>query len=81
MTEERRKSVLLDSDVDRIGEAFEQRLTSFCERIGYDVSTPESRDEIRTDHKFVRIIRKGILWVLGAGSAAWIGAAAAGWLP
>ena len=78
MSEERRKSLLLESDLDRIGEAFEKRLEVFCERLGYDVSTPESRDAIRTDHKFVRYVRKGALWVIGGAATAYITAAAAG---
>jgi hypothetical protein len=80
MAEERRKSLLTESDFDKIGEQFDQRQTKILELIGYDVTTPESRDAIRTDHKFVRYLRKGTLWVVGVGSAAYITAAAAGWV-
>ena len=80
MSEERRKSLLLESDLDRIGEAFERRLESFCEKLGYDVTTPESRAEIRDDHRFVRVARKGALWVAGTAVVAIAGAAAAGWV-
>jgi hypothetical protein len=80
MTEERRKSVLQDTDFDRIGEAFEQRLASFCEKIGYDVTTPESRSEIRDDHRFVRLLRKAAVGIIAAFVVAIAGAAAAGWV-
>jgi hypothetical protein len=66
MGEERRKSSLTDNDLDRIGEAFDNRLTSFCERIGYDVTTPESRAEIRKDHEFVRESRKAKAKIVAA---------------
>lgn len=76
---ERRKSVLLDSDLDRIGEAFDRRLTSFCEKIGYDVTTPESRAAIRDDHSFVRNFRKRAGWIITTivGAAIVSGVAAA----
>lgn len=80
MSEERRKSLLLESDLEKIGEAFDRRLEGFCERIGYDVSTAESRDAIRTDHKFVRYVRKGVLWVIALAGGAYITAAMAGWV-
>lgn len=70
MTGERRKSVLTDDDLDRIGENFDKRLTNFCEVIGYDVTTPESRSEIRDDHKFVRDARKAKAKIVGAALAA-----------
>lgn len=80
MTEERRKSLLQDSDFEKIGEAFEQRLASFCEKIGYDVTTPESRSEIRDDHRFVRLLRKAAVGIIAAMIVAVAGAAAAGWV-
>lgn len=76
---ERRKSVLQDSDLDRIGEAFDQRLTSFCEKIGYDVTTPETRAEIREDHTWVRKWRNRTGWIVATvvGAAIASGVAAA----
>jgi hypothetical protein len=75
-----RKPALSESDLDRIGEAFDKRLTSFCEVIGYDVTTPESRSAIRDDHKFVRALRRAAVWLIGVVVVAAAGAAAAGWL-
>lgn len=56
--QERRKSVLSDDDVERIGEAFDKKISVLCETIGYDITTPDSRSEIRKDHEFVRDSRK-----------------------
>lgn len=79
---ERRKSVLTDEDITRIKgathEIFAEQFTRWGESIGYDVTTPDSRDAIRTDHKFVRYLRKGSLWAIGIAAAAFITAAAAG---
>ena len=84
MPEERRKSALTDDDLDRIKgaihETFTQQFTRWAETIGYDVSSPESRSDIRDDHRFVRYLRKGSGWVIGIAAAAYIGAAAAGWI-
>lgn len=84
MSEERRQSTITDHDVNRIKGAIHETLaeqfTRWAETIGYDVTTNESRDAIRTDHKFVRYLRKGSVWVVGIAAAAYIGAAAAGWV-
>jgi hypothetical protein len=84
MDDERRKSALTDDDLDRIKgaihETFAEQFTRWCETIGYDVTSNDSRDAIRTDHKFVRYLRKGSVWVVGIAAAAYIGAAAAGWV-
>ena len=58
MSGERRKSILTDEDVDRIGEVFDRRQSQLFETIGYDISSASARDEIRDDHKFVRDSRR-----------------------
>lgn len=63
---ERRRSVLSDDDFDKIGEAFEKKLNGLFEVIGYDISTPETRTEIRKDHEFVRDSRKAKAIIIGA---------------
>lgn len=55
---EQRKSMLTDSDIERIGEAFDRKMQGLFEMIGYDTSTPDSRSEIRKDHEFVRDARQ-----------------------
>lgn len=56
--QERRNAVLTDADVARIETAFDKRLNSLFEMIGYDTTTPESRSSIRKDHEFVRSARR-----------------------
>lgn len=63
---DRRKSSLTEDDFARIGETFDHRLSNLFEVIGYDTSTPDSRAEIRDDHKFVRDARKAKGTILGA---------------
>lgn len=77
---ERRKSVLTESDVERISKAFAGERDKFFELIGYDVTTPESRGEIRDDHRFIRLFRKSAVWIVGTVLVAVAGAAAAGWV-
>lgn len=68
MADERRKSILTEDDVTRIQgaieETFTEQLNRWAETIGYDMSSQESRSEIRDDHRFVRSARKGLLWVI-----------------
>ena len=82
--QERRKSALTDDDLDRIkgaiNETFAQQFTRWCETIGYDVTSQESRGEIRDDHRFVRMARKGAVWTIATVVIALAGAAAAGWV-
>jgi len=56
--QERRKSHLTDHDLERIGDAFDERLSKRFELIGYDDTTPESRAEIRKDHEWTRTTRQ-----------------------
>lgn len=85
MSDERRKSVLTDEDLGKIQgaihETFAQQFTRWCEAIGYDVTTPESRSAIRDDHRFISIMRKSAVWVVATAVIAIAGAAAAGWVP
>ena len=80
--QERRKGLLSDEDLGRIKgamtESFEEQFTRWCETIGYDVTTPESRSAIRDDHRAVRLGRKLAVWFIGAVILAGIGAAMAG---
>lgn len=64
MSDERRKSVLTDADFEKIGEAFEKKQAQLFETIGYDVSSHESRSEIRKDHDFVRSARSWKAWIV-----------------
>ena len=69
-TQERRRASLTDHDVSRIKEtfreSFKESFTDWCETIGYDVSTAETRSEIRDDHQFVRTVRKAALIIIVA---------------
>ncbi len=56
---ERRSGILTDDDIERLSVVLDHRISTFFENIGYDVSTPKSRAEIRDDHGFVRDWRKG----------------------
>lgn len=76
---ERRKSILTEDDIEKIGKAFDQRQTQLFETIGYDVTTPESRSAIRDDHRFVRILRQISVWGSGVAIIAIAGVAAAKW--
>jgi hypothetical protein len=78
--DQQERTSLTDSDFDKIGEAFDKRLTSLFEVIGYNVTTPESREEIHKDHTFVRSMRGGIKYLIGTAVVAVAGAAAAAWL-
>ena len=87
---ERRTNVLSDADIDRIEKAFDKRVSTLFETIGYDTSTPEARTEIRKDHEFVRDARKakvtiitGALGAIGSGIAwlIYMGAKAVGKAP
>lgn len=64
MAEERRKSVLTEFDFEKIGETFERKQAQLFETIGYDVSSHESRSEIRKDHDFVRSARSWKTWLV-----------------
>lgn len=75
---DRRKSLLSDGDIERVGEVFDRKMQSMFEVIGYDTSTPDSRTEIRKDHEFVRDARKAkaivivaMLIAFGGSIAAW----------
>jgi hypothetical protein len=87
---ERRKSVLAEGDIQRIEAAFDKRMGTMFEMIGYDISTPKSREEIRKDHEFVRDARKAkaavitaVLTSVGSGLAwlLYMGAKAVGKAP
>lgn len=71
--------MLSDDDLGRIKgamtESFEEQFTRWCETIGYDVTTPESRSEIRDDHRAVRLGRKAVVWVMGLIVAGGVAAA------
>lgn len=78
LTDDRRKSLLSDHDIERIGEQFDRKMQGMFEVIGYDTTTPDSRSEIRKDHEFVRDARKakaiviiGMLTAFGGSIAAW----------
>lgn len=70
---DRRKAILSDSDIERIGDAFDHKMRGLFEVIGYDTSTPESRSEIRKDHEFVRSARNA----KGTAVTAFLGSIAA----
>jgi deoxyxylulose-5-phosphate synthase len=85
-----RKSILSDGDIQRIEAAFDKRIDTLFEMIGYDTSTPKSGEEIRKDHEFVRDARHAkaavitaILTSVGSGLAwlLYMGAKAAGKTP
>lgn len=82
--DEGRRPSLTDADVEKIKGAIHQTFAGefirWCETIGYDVSSQESRSAIRDDHRFIRLFRKGAVWVIGAALVAIAGAAAAGWV-
>lgn len=78
-TPERRKSLLTDDDIEKIGGVFTKHQTQLFETIGYDVTTPESRSAIRDDHRFVRIARQVAVWGSGVAIVAIAGVAAAKW--
>jgi hypothetical protein len=54
----RRRANLTDDDHERIQKSFESSQLRFFEMIGYDATTPASRQEIRKDHEFVRGARR-----------------------
>lgn len=63
---EQRRSILSEGDLDAIGRAFDDRMNSMFEIIGYDISTPESRAEINKDHQMVRDARKAKALILSS---------------
>ena len=64
--QERRVSVLTESDIEKIAGMIVQERTAWAETLGYDVSTPHSRSEIRKDHELVRDLRRAKGKILGA---------------
>ena len=79
---ERRIATLTEADYERLSKMFDERLDRMAELIGYDVSTHESRDEIRRDHEFTREARKGISAIRSRGMMALVSAIVTGiaWL-
>lgn len=78
ISSERRRNVLSNDDIDRIGDMFSQKMDSLFETIGYDVSNHDSRSNIRKDHEFVRWLRRakgkllGAFWAgIGGSCALW----------
>lgn len=56
--QEQRRNVLTDNDVERIKNMMVAERTAWAESIGFDVSTPRSRLEIRKDNEFTRNMRR-----------------------
>ena len=56
---DQRKRVLTNEDVAKIGDAFDERMSSLFETIGYNVNSPDERAKIRADHIWVRDLRTG----------------------
>lgn len=56
---DQRKNVLTDDDFVKIGDAFDERMSTLFETIGYDVGSPQERANIREDHVWIRSIRVG----------------------
>lgn len=61
MTErpERRARTLTDDDIDELMRRIDVAFVRQMETIGYDVSTPKAREQIRKDHEFGRDLRVG----------------------
>lgn len=56
---ERRASSLSEDDFARIEQTFDKSIFRVFELIGYDVTEPKEREEIREDNRFVRRFRLG----------------------
>jgi hypothetical protein len=61
MTErtERRARTLTDDDIDELMRRIDLAFARQMEAIGYDVTTPKAREQIRKDHEFARDLRLG----------------------
>jgi len=63
---ERRSSVLTDTDIEKIKNMMVAERIEWAETLGYDVTTPQSRLEIRKDHELVRNLRYAKGKIIGA---------------
>jgi len=65
---------LSDAELQEIADKLAEKLESVFESIGFDISTQESRRELRDDHAWMRDWRRGankarnVVWGLGFAS-------------
>lgn len=76
---DRRGRQLTDADIDELMRRLDAAWQQNAENIGYDITTPLARSEIREDHAYVRSLRLGTarakIAAWGAGISVFVGTA------
>lgn len=71
------RGVLSDYELEAVADRLWEKFSARFENIGYDLSTPTARDQIRKDHEWVREWRTGAnkakAAAVGAGITAFVG--------